>query len=178
MLYAIRTIRFPAARTLLLLAVTLAFVAAVGCSNKTKPAPTVKPGTEVYKSRVEHVTAAGLNVRSKPSGSASIIGVLHKGDPVEVHQRNDNWIYVTTPWNAQGWVYGAYITGFADIKPTSTKKPASSSTTKTDTLPADTKEKLPDSKTEPAADNKGDGGTMGNIPAPEGSESDLNDIDG
>ena len=55
-----------------------------------------------------HVTAHNLNVRSGPGTRYTRIGVLHRGDPVEVVSRSGNW-YQIRGSRGTGWVSGSYI---------------------------------------------------------------------
>ena len=115
--------------------------------------------------RTESVTAEALNVRNEPSGKAKIIGVVHQHDVVEILTRKDNWIQVKTPYNFMGWVYGAYITGFPDIRPVASNK-------KKDTFVSDeigAEEKAGSSP-------KGEAGTI--VIPKKGSESGIDDVDG
>ncbi|MBU2548476.1 MAG: SH3 domain-containing protein [Proteobacteria bacterium] len=58
------------------------------------------------------VTAHRLAVRMGPSVKYGVINALKKGETVEVLERKGSWIRVRSERVDDGWVYGAYLTGF------------------------------------------------------------------
>lgn len=56
------------------------------------------------------VTAIELNIRSKPSTSAPVIGRFAKGDLVYITNRNNNWGYFELPNGVEGWISLSYTT--------------------------------------------------------------------
>lgn len=78
------------------------------------PLPPLPPDQPAY--RMETVTADALNVRRSPSKHGEVLIVLQKGSTVEIAGRDGDWIQILTPRRQYGWVYGAYITGFDDIR--------------------------------------------------------------
>jgi len=74
--------------------------------------------------RFESVTINGLNLRAQPSAKANVIDSLARGDTVEVLGRSGNWILVRTSEDEEGYVFGAYLTGF-DIAPPHSRQPQS-----------------------------------------------------
>ncbi len=78
------------------------------------PLPPLPPDQPTY--RTERVTADALNVRRSPSNQGEILTVLPKGCMVEIAGRDGDWIQILTPRKRYGWVFGAYLTGFNDIK--------------------------------------------------------------
>ncbi len=78
------------------------------------PLPLLPPDQPTY--RVEKVTADALNVRRSPSNQGEILTVLSKGSMVQIVGRDGDWIQILTPRKQYGWVFGAYLTGFEDIK--------------------------------------------------------------
>mgnify|MGYP001100480908 CR=1 FL=1 len=68
------------------------------------------------KHRTESCTINGLNIRAEPSVKAAVLGSLAKGESVEILEQVGHWILVRTSEQLEGYVYGAYLTGF-DIAP-------------------------------------------------------------
>ncbi len=72
--------------------------------------------------RVEYVKARSLNLRGGPSTKAPVLGVLKKGERVVIEDRKGNWIKIRKENdNSEGWVYGAYLTGFSIAAPAKPK---------------------------------------------------------
>ena len=71
----------------------------------TTPTPTPTP-TPVPETKVGNatVTASLLFIRKDPSTNYSAIGMLRKGDRIEVLESNGNWLKIK-----DGWVYSAYV---------------------------------------------------------------------
>ena len=61
------------------------------------------------------VTASHLNLRKEPSTQSRVLGVLRKGDELEVQRLSGKWANVKTPDDREGWVYVRYITGFEEL---------------------------------------------------------------
>lgn len=61
------------------------------------------------------VTASHLNLRKDPSTQSRVLGVLRKGDELEVHRLSGKWANVKTSDEKEGWVYVRYITGFEEL---------------------------------------------------------------
>ena len=61
------------------------------------------------------VTASRLNLRKEPSTQSRVLGVLRKGDELEVHRLSGKWAKVKTSDEREGWVYVRYITGFEEL---------------------------------------------------------------
>lgn len=98
-----------------MLLLTGVFLFLGACRPQTPPPlPPLPPDQPAY--RLETVTAAALNVRRSPSKHGEVITVLQKGSTVEIAGRDGDWIQILTPRKQYGWVYGAYITGFKDIR--------------------------------------------------------------
>jgi uncharacterized protein YraI len=55
------------------------------------------------------VTASHLNLRRQASAKSEILGVLQKGDRLEVASAKGNWLEVINPDGLKGWVYGRYV---------------------------------------------------------------------
>jgi SH3-like domain-containing protein len=109
-------LRSPSAvpRVLACLLLAAVLTAPLGCQKKdVAPAePTPAPAPET---RTESVLAHTLNVRQAPDPDSRIIAVLQKSQVVEILGREGNWIHVRGgPLEEPGWVYGAYLSGFAE----------------------------------------------------------------
>lgn len=57
---------------------------------------------------VGRVTADGLNVRTGPNTSSSIITVIYQGATVNVLKQSSGWYYIQTG-STKGWVYAQYL---------------------------------------------------------------------
>jgi hypothetical protein len=55
------------------------------------------------------VTSSGLVVRSHPLATSAQVGVLARGDTVEVHGTQRGWMLVSAPHETPGWVFGKYL---------------------------------------------------------------------
>lgn len=65
-------------------------------------APSVTPTVETFGNAT--VTASLLFVRKDPSTNYSAIGMLRKGDRIQVLETNGNWLKIEA-----GWVYSAHV---------------------------------------------------------------------
>ncbi len=97
----------------------------IGCGGRThQPEPTSPPkspeamatntpektaSAESATFQDATVTASRLNLRDKGSAKGNVVGVLKKGDPLEILSHRDNWLEVTTLDGKKGWVYGRYV---------------------------------------------------------------------
>jgi hypothetical protein len=55
-----------------------------------------------------------VNLRSGPSSSSAIIGVIDKGTKLKVMDRKRGWLKVTNPKTSEnGWIYSGYVAGLA-----------------------------------------------------------------
>jgi Bacterial SH3 domain len=56
-----------------------------------------------------------VNLRSGPSSSSAIIGVIDKGTKLKVMDRKRGWLKVTNPTTSEsGWIYSGYVAGLAN----------------------------------------------------------------
>lgn len=56
-----------------------------------------------------------VNLRSGPSSSSAIIGVIDKGTKLKVMDRKRGWLKVTNPKTSEnGWIYSGYVAGLAN----------------------------------------------------------------
>jgi hypothetical protein len=56
-----------------------------------------------------------VNLRSGPSSSSAIIGVIAKGAKLKVMDRRRGWLRVTNPATSEsGWIYSGYVAGLAN----------------------------------------------------------------
>jgi uncharacterized protein YgiM (DUF1202 family) len=55
------------------------------------------------------VTSDALNLRSRPSKDAEVLGRLLQGEAVEVEGRDGGWVQVATADGATGWAYSDYL---------------------------------------------------------------------
>ena len=102
------------------------------------------------------VTSSHLNLRKEPSTRSRVLGVLRKGDELEVDRLSGKWAKVKTSDDREGWVYVRYITGFEELftekqQTTETQK----STSKSETQQAQSPTKTP-VKQEMASDHRKD----------------------
>jgi len=75
------------------------------------------PSVEIESSSVIHeqvvITAAGLNVRTGPGLSYSIINQVQRGDTLPVRDNAPGWLYVELPSGQYGWVMDSFTEPFA-----------------------------------------------------------------
>ena len=88
--------------------INAAYVKVEGSTPSTPavtPTPTITP-TPVPETKVGNatVTASLLFIRKDPSTNYSAIGMLRKGDRIEVLETSGNWMRIK-----DGWVYAAYV---------------------------------------------------------------------
>jgi len=76
--------------------------------EKTKPEPKPEP-KQVKDNPMARVTADGLNVRPDPSTDNPRIGLLERGQTVEVLAGQNNWLQVKLSNGGTGWISGAYV---------------------------------------------------------------------
>jgi uncharacterized protein YraI len=56
-----------------------------------------------------------VNLRSGPSSSSAIIGVIDKGTKLKVMDRKRGWLKVTNPKTSEnGWIYSGYVAGLGN----------------------------------------------------------------
>lgn len=55
------------------------------------------------------INADGVRVRSTPSTSGTVIGLLYKGDIVEVLSTTGSWSYCQTVSGVRGYILSRYI---------------------------------------------------------------------
>ena len=122
-----RSVRPTTALTSLLALVLIASV--WGCVPR-QPLPQPHPAPPPPAYETQYVTAYRLNVRQEPVAGSHILAVLARGELVEILDRSGDWLLVRRPPQAysdffQGWVYGAYLTGYQDmIAPPRPKAPS------------------------------------------------------
>lgn len=75
------------------------------------------------------VTASALRVRKSPTTESSTVSLLQKGDIITISQLNGDWGYVSSGAGSKGWVALKYV---------STNRPASSGSSGSYTVTADT----------------------------------------
>jgi uncharacterized protein YgiM (DUF1202 family) len=73
-----------------------------------EPTPVSKPPMETAR-----VTSSQLNLRSGASSNSSILGVLKKGDALEVLSRKKDWVEVQSAEGRRGWVAARYLSSEA-----------------------------------------------------------------
>lgn len=56
-----------------------------------------------------YIQASTVNLRSAPSTSATIITVLSKGQPCEILEQQNDWVYIKLTNDTYGWVAAQYI---------------------------------------------------------------------
>ena len=95
---------------------------AVPVSLPRMPETVEEVPTEKFESAT--VTASRLNLRSIASTKGKVLGVLQKGDRLEIVSYNDNWLEVVKPDGQKGWVYDRYVQTDNEIG----KKPPKKST--------------------------------------------------
>ncbi len=76
--------------------------------------PVVKVEEPVVSKSMATVTAHRLNLRAKSSAKSDILGVLKKGDRVEIRSQNGKWFQVQSKSGRTGWVFGRYIKPIGD----------------------------------------------------------------
>lgn len=79
------------------------YVKVDGAASSVSPSTTPTTSTSA-KTGNATVTASLLFVRKDPSTNYSAVGMLRKGDRIEVLETNGNWLKV-----AAGWVYSEYV---------------------------------------------------------------------
>jgi hypothetical protein len=165
----------PRLGLLAVLLLSVLLVALWGCRRYPYPyEPYPAPPPPLAPLEVQYVAAYRLNVRAAPQPGTEILGVLQQGEPVEILGRSDNWLLVRRPpyygrsWLPQGWVYGAYLTGYEELIPL--PKSLKSKTAKAAAPAA--------AKTPPQEPRTGEPEDTGQSPAPTGVESGLEDAEG
>lgn len=150
-------------------------VALWGCRRYPYPhEPYPAPPPPLAPLEVQYVVAYRLNVRAAPQPGTEILGVLQRGESVEILGRSDNWLLVRRPpyygrsWFPQGWVHGAYLTGYQELIPL--PKAAKPKSAKAAAPGA--------SKTTSVEPRTGEPENTGQSPAPTGVESGLEDAEG
>jgi uncharacterized protein YgiM (DUF1202 family) len=100
-----------------LCAVLLAGSLATACASGGAE-PAAAPAGEKMESTadvpmlpMEIVSVKSLNVRSKPSTKAAVVGKLSKGQEVKVLQTKGAWKHVQSDGGPEGWVSGKYLKG-------------------------------------------------------------------
>ncbi len=166
----------PRLGTLAAIILCLLQVTLWGCARYPYPyEPYPAPPPPLAPLETQYVTAYQLNVRAAPQPGTEILGVLQQGELVEILSRSDRWLLVRRPpyegrtWFPQGWVYGAYLTGYEDLIPL----PKS-------TAPGATKAAAPDSddKSPSPEPQTGQPEDKGQRSSPKGVESDFTDAEG
>jgi N-acetylmuramoyl-L-alanine amidase len=61
------------------------------------------------------VIASVLNVRENADSSSKIIGLVYRGDTLDVIQTKNDWDQIKLPSNQTGWINNAYITSNKNI---------------------------------------------------------------
>lgn len=105
--------------------------------KETPKAKTETPPKKADKHRAT-VKVPRLNLRNKASADSRILGILEKGDLLEVISVTDEWLKVISPSKKVGWVYMLYVD--TDIK--AEKAPAVSSNEGVKTLQKPAKNKI------------------------------------
>lgn len=128
-----------------LIALLLSVLVLVSCSK-------LQSGVTSFSEKVKEtfhtrkkatVKASHLNLRKEPSTQSHVLGVLRKGDELEIHRLSGKWAKVKTSEEREGWVYVRYITGFEELfarkqHTTETQKSTSKSETQQATPPGET----------------------------------------
>ncbi|HOP74508.1 MAG TPA: SH3 domain-containing C40 family peptidase [Bacillota bacterium] len=65
---------------------------------------------------ISFIAASAVNLRSEPSTSSPIITVLKRGQPCEIINQQDEWVYIKLPNELTGWVSVQYIS-FSPLSP-------------------------------------------------------------
>jgi len=78
---------------------------AMATPEKTEPSP--ETATAVVPTGT--VTASRLNLRNQASAKGAVVGVLQKGDRLEIVSSKGNWLEVIQPDGQKGWVYDRYV---------------------------------------------------------------------
>ncbi len=79
--------------------------------EKKLPLPETEP---VVLKPMATVTAHRLNLRAKSSSKSEILGVLKKGDVIEIKSQKGKWFQVQSKTGHTGWVFGRYIEAIGD----------------------------------------------------------------
>ena len=110
LLYAIRLIIWSGWTLLATLVVTAGILIGVSCSNEPTYSVSSTPKTETTTTYTTYVcTASTLNIRSAPSTSASVLGVLKRGQTCEVVTFIGGFAQIKYK-NTLGYVSSAYVT--------------------------------------------------------------------
>ena len=80
-------------------------------SDNAVPSPTRRPVTASTNVDGNWITpSASVNLRSGPTASAAVLGVIEKGAKVRVLGRKRGWVQVTNPATSQkGWIYAGNV---------------------------------------------------------------------
>ncbi len=116
-----------------------------GIAEATTLKETPKAVTEAPPNTAATVTASRLNLRKEASVSSRILGVLEKGDLLEVTSVSGDWLKVITLSKKVGWVYRLYVD--TDLK--AEKKPPASSNESVKTLQQPAKDNIIEKKLVP-----------------------------
>lgn len=85
--------------------------APVRASLRVEPLAVVEPPAP--QAQKWYVTAAALNLRAGPSGSADQLAALPMGTEVEISGTEGKWSRVSTGDGLQGWVFTRYLSSTA-----------------------------------------------------------------
>ncbi len=69
-------------------------------------------GTDASAQPVERARAtSGVNIRAEPVSGSAKVGLLRRGDEVEVLGRSGGWVQIAKDSVVLGWVWGTYLGG-------------------------------------------------------------------
>jgi N-acetylmuramoyl-L-alanine amidase len=72
-------------------------------------------GVTAGQAKTMSIAEEEVNVRIKPSSKAEVVYKAHRGYPVLVKKRQENWLYVED-WNGKkGWIYAKVVSSIPTI---------------------------------------------------------------
>ena len=101
---------------LMVAAVSVAGACAAGVVSLIGPAqaatarPAITPSVICSKAGPWEIHASAVNLRSQPSTSSTILGILYKGQHFTVHSSTGYWVNLTdTTTGIRGWASQTYV---------------------------------------------------------------------